>query len=236
MKCLAQIAGVGVALASGAAFAQTMPGSNPYGSKPTATAMGDEQQDKGLDRVNEGLEGRLPTKSVGPVTKPRASDFVVGARIRDVDGKPAGTIEAVASDAVVVDNGRAKVKVPLTAFWKDNLGLLFGITAAKFNEIVTKAYAANPAPTPAPAPAKAGPRPATAADLVAGSQLRDVNGQHIGVITAVAADGATVEVGKNTVRLPLESFGVDSSGLLLPITAQKLNEIIARSDSAANKK
>jgi len=233
MKSLAPIAGLALlALASGTAFAQAMPGSNPYGSKPTATAMSDEQQDKGLDRVNEGLEGRLPTKTNGPVTKPTAADFAVGARIRDVNGQPAGTIDAVAADAVVVDNGRAKVKVPLTAFWKDNSGLLFGITAAKFNEIVAKAYAANPVPVPA----KTGPRPATAADLVAGSQLRDVNGQHIGVITAVAANGATVEVGKSTVQLPLESFGVDSSGLLLPITAQKLNEIIARSDSSASKK
>jgi len=233
MKCLPQIAGLGLlALASGTAFAQTMPGSNPYGSKQPSTAMGDEQQDKGLDRVNEGLEGRLPTKSNGPVTKPRAVDFTVGARIRDVNGEPAGMIDSVAADAVIVDNGRAKVKVPLTAFWKDNSGLLFGITAAKFNEIVAKAYAANPPP----APLKAGPRPATAADLVAGSQIRDVNGQHIGIITAVSADGATVEVGKSTVQLPVESFGVDNSGLLLPITVQKLNEIIARSDSSANKK
>jgi hypothetical protein len=133
---------------------------------------------------------------------------------------------------VVVDNGRAKVKVPLTAFWKDNSGLLFGITAAKFNQIVAKAYAE----TPPPAPAKAGPRPATAADLVAGAPLRDVNGQPIGKITAVAADGATVDIGKTTVKLPLQSFGVDGSGLLIPITAEKLNQLAARSESSANNK
>jgi hypothetical protein len=233
MKSFAQIAGLGLlALASGAASAQTMPGSNPYGSKPTATAMGDEQQDKGLDRMNEGLEGPFLGKSNGRPTKPTAADFAVGARIRDVNGQPAGTIDAVAADGVVVDVGQSKVRLPLTSFWKDNSGLLIGITAAKFKEIVAKAYAA----TGAAAPAKTGPRPATAADLVAGAQLRDVNGQPIGVITAVAADGATVDTGKTTVRLPLESFGVDSSGLKIPITAQKLNEIIARSDSTASKK
>jgi len=233
MNSLAQIATVGLlTLASGTAFAQTMPGSNPYGSKQPGTAMGDEQQDKGLDRVNEGLEGRLPTKSDGPVTKPKAADFAVGARIRDVNGQPAGTIDAVAADGVVVDNGKAKVKVPLTAFWKDNSGLLFGITAAKFNEIVAKAYAGS-APV---APAKRGPRPATAADLVLGARLRDVNGQPIGEITAVTADGATVDLGKTTVKLPLESFGVDSSGLLIPITAQKLNALAAKSESSDSTK
>jgi len=233
MNSLMRIAAVGLlTLASGSAFAQAMPGANPYGSKQPGTAMGDEQQDKGLDRVNEGLEGPFLGKSNGRATKPTAADFAVGARIRDVNGQPAGTIDAVAADAVVVDNGRAKVRLPLTSFWKDNSGLLIGITAAKFNEIVAKAYAANP---PA-APAKRGPRPATAADLVAGAPLRDVNGQPIGKITAVAADGATVDIGKTTVKLPLESFGVDSSGLLIPITAQKLNQLAAQSGSSANNK
>jgi hypothetical protein len=233
MNSLARIAGLGlITLANGTALAQTMPGSNPYGSKPTATVMGEEQQDKGLDRLNNGFEGHLPTKSNGPATKPTADDFVVGARIRDVDGQPVGRIDAVAANSVVVDNGRAKVKVPVTAFWKDNSGLLFGITAAKFNEIVAKAYAANAVA----APAKAGPRPATAADLVAGSRIRDVNGQPIGEITAVTADGATVDIGKTTVKLPLESFGVDGSGLLIPITAQKLNELAAKSESSGDKK
>ena len=78
MNSLVRIAAVGLlSLASRNAFAQAMPGSNPYGSKQPGTAMGDEQQDKGLDRVNEGLEGRLPTKSDGPVTKPKAADFKV---------------------------------------------------------------------------------------------------------------------------------------------------------------
>lgn len=234
MKFLTRIAGMNLlALASGTAFAQGMPGSNPFGSKPTATAMGDEQQDKGLDRINEGLEGRLPTKSNGPLTKPTLVDFAVGAEIRDVDDRPAGKIDAVAADSVFVDNGHVKVKVPLTAFWKDNSGLLLGITAAKFNEIVAKAYVAM---KPSAVPAKIGPRPATAADLVVGSGLRDVNGQRIGQITAVTAVGATVDIGKMQVKLPLESFGVDGSGLLIPITAQKLGEIVARSEASTNKK
>ena len=232
MKSWAQIAGLGLlTLGAGSAIGQAMPGSNPNGTKPTATAMGEEQQDKGLDRLNNGFEGRLPKNSNGPVTNPTAADFTAGAQVRDVDGQPAGKIDSVAANSVVVDNGRAKVMVPEAAFWKDNSGLLLGITAAKFNEIVAKAYAASGAPPSV----KAGPRPATAADLVAGARLRDVNGQPIGQIIAVAADGATVDIGKATVKLPLQSFGVDSSGLLLPITAQKLDALAAQPQSSTAK-
>ncbi|HET7347494.1 MAG TPA: hypothetical protein VFJ10_09185 [Acidobacteriaceae bacterium] len=56
------------------------------------------------------------------------------------------------------------------------------------------------------------------------------------MFTAVASDGATVDTGVTKVKLPLDAFGVDSSGLVIGITAQKLNEIIAQADVAAGKK
>ena len=63
-----------------------------------------------------------------------------------------------------------------------------------------------------------------------------MNGQPVGKITAVAADGATLDTGQTKIKLPLDAFGVDSSGLVIGITAQKLNEIIAQADAAAGKK
>jgi hypothetical protein len=63
-----------------------------------------------------------------------------------------------------------------------------------------------------------------------------VNGQAIGKITAVTADGATLDTGQTKIKLPLDAFGVDSSGLVLGITAQKLNEIIAQADAQVGKK
>jgi hypothetical protein len=56
------------------------------------------------------------------------------------------------------------------------------------------------------------------------------------MFTTVASDGATVDTGVTKVKLPLDAFGVDSSGLVIGITAQKLNEIIAQADMAAGKK
>jgi len=69
-----------------------------------------------------------------------------------------------------------------------------------------------------------------------GAQLRDVNGEPVGKITAVASDGATVDTGQTKVKLPLDAFGVDASGLVIGITLQKLDEIIAQADAAAGKK
>jgi len=85
-------------------------------------------------------------------------------------------------------------------------------------------------------PAKPEPQAATVGDISAGAQLRDVNGQPIGKITTVANDGATIDTGQTKVKLPLDAFGVDNSGLMIGITAQKLNEIIAQADAAAGKK
>ena len=52
----------------------------------------------------------------------------------------------------------------------------------------------------------------------------------------MSADGATVDTGKTKIKLPLDAFGVDSSGLVIGITAQKLDEIIAQAQAAPGKK
>jgi len=173
------------------------------------------------------------TDEKGAVRKATAADVKAGAALRDIDGKPIGKVDSVDADGVVVDTGQYKVKVPLVSVGVDKSGLVLGTTAAKFNNIVAKAHAQAAASAP---PAKPEPRPATAADISAGTQLRDVNGQPVGKITAVAADGATLDTGQTKIKLPLDAFGVDTSGLMIAITAQKLNEIIAQADAAAGKK
>jgi hypothetical protein len=234
MKFSAMIAGLGLMmLGSGTAFAQaapSMPG--PIGPDANASAGSTREQTQGFNHVMNNLDRQQPAQSKGAVRKVTASDVTVGAALRDVNGQPIGKIASIDADGVVVDTGQSKVKVPLIALGKDNSGLLLGITAAKFNELVAKAHAENAAA----APAKAGPRPATAADIVAGAQLRDVNGQTVGKITSVAADGATLDTGQTKVKLPLDAFGVDSSGLMIGITSQKLNEIIAQAQAVASKK
>lgn len=227
------IAGLGlVMLGSGTAYAQAAPAMpGPLGPDSNASASGTREQTQGFTHVMNNLDRQGPAVSTGAVRKVTAAEIAVGASLRDVNGQAIGKIASIDSDGVVVDTGQSKVKVPLIALGKDNAGLVLGITAAKFNELVAKAHAANTAA----APAKAGPRAATAADVVAGAPLRDINGQTVGKIAAVSPDGATVDLGTTKIKLPLDDFGVDTSGLVIGITAQKLNEIIAQAQSAGKK-
>jgi uncharacterized Zn-binding protein involved in type VI secretion len=169
----------------------------------------------------------------GAVRKVVASDITVGASVRDVNGQPIGRVGSIDADGVVVDTGQSKVKIPLIAFGKDNSGLLIGITAQKFAGLVAQAHVQAAASA---VPAKPQPRPATVADIATGAPLRDVDGQPVGKITFVSADGATIDTGRTKVKLPIEDFGVDTAGLVLPITVQKLNELIAQSRAVATKK
>jgi hypothetical protein len=72
-----------------------------------------------------------------------AADLKTGSGLRDVKGVAIGTIAAVEADGAVVDTGQTKIKVPLVAFGKDDQGLLLGITAARFNELIAKAKESN---------------------------------------------------------------------------------------------
>ncbi len=68
---------------------------------------------------------------------------MAGASLRDVKGTRIGTIDSVDADGAIVNTGQIKIKVPLVAFGKDDRGILLGITAARFNELATKAKASN---------------------------------------------------------------------------------------------
>jgi len=236
MRIRLVISGLGLLLlGSGTAFAQaapSMPG--PLGPNANDSAAGSREQSQSFNHVMSNLD-RQPANSKsagGAVRKVVASDISVGAPVRDVNGVPIGKVASIDADGVVVDTGQSKVKIPLIGFGKDNSGLLVGITAQKFAELVAKAHAQ----TAAAVPAKPQPRPATVADIAAGAQLRDVDGQPVGKITFVSADGATIDTGNTKVKLPIEDFGVDNAGLVLPITVQKLNELIAQSRAAATAK
>lgn len=79
----------------------------------------------------------------GPATAATAADLKPGLALRDSNGVRVGTVSAVDADGVVVDTGSTKIKVPASAFGKDNQGLLLGITAARFNALVAQAHTAH---------------------------------------------------------------------------------------------
>jgi hypothetical protein len=98
---------------------------------------------------------------------------------------------------------------------------------------------AQPQPAPAPAPAQAPASTqaqaqaqtqteagattlATAADVVAGVQVRDQTGGMVGTIESVDATGAVVAPGTARAKLPLTSFGRNNQGLVISLTRAQL--------------
>jgi hypothetical protein len=69
------------------------------------------------------------------------ADIKAGAALRDSKGVQIGTIVSVDASQAVVDTGQTKIGVPLIAFGKNDDGLLLGMTAAEFAELVAKAHA-----------------------------------------------------------------------------------------------
>jgi len=83
--------------------------------------------------------------------------------------------------------------------------------------------------------------PATAADIKGGAQVRDVKGVPIGTIAALGtnemtsdSDQIVIDTGHGKIGVPLAAFGKDDKGLLLSITAQKFNELMAQANAQAS--
>ena len=70
--------------------------------------------------------------------------------------------------------------------------------------------------------------PATAADIKAGAPLRDIKGVKIGTIASVDGSQAVVDTGQTKIGVPLVAFGKDDQGLLLGMTADKFNALVAQ--------
>jgi hypothetical protein len=147
----------GVALATAsAAGAQGAPTAPTGGVRSQDVAAANRQVDNDYNTlagrgVKVNNKDRADSKtvqkrgSVGPAT---AADIKAGAEVRDIKGVPVGTIAVLASNEVVadptqavIDTGQTKIAVPLSAFGKDDRGLLLSITAEKFNQLVAQVHA-----------------------------------------------------------------------------------------------
>ena len=73
--------------------------------------------------------------------------------------------------------------------------------------------------------------PATAADLVAGSAVRDQSGTAIGTIESVDVTGVVVASPAGKVRVSADSFGKDKAGLLMAITKADFDAAVAQANA-----
>lgn len=141
------IATVALTMGSSGAIAQQAGGGGPE------IGSGNASQSAGASREMQSSYNRMigiidpvkgaPTGVKGATRPAVAADLKPGLPLRDIKGVPIGAVAKVEQDGVVVDTGKTKIKVPAEAFGRDDLGLLLGITAVKFAELVAKARASN---------------------------------------------------------------------------------------------
>ena len=77
--------------------------------------------------------------------------------------------------------------------------------------------------------------PATAADIKAGAQVRDIKGVPVGIIATLASNEvvadptqAVIDTGQTKIAVPLSAIGKDDKGLMLSITAERFNQLVAQ--------
>lgn len=144
-------AGIALIVAAGAANAQSMPGSGspaPGTGDSTKIVQGNREANAAYNQLIGAADTIQPAKKQTHSTSSAAvaataADLKAGSALRDSKGVRIGTVSQVDADGVVVDTGATKIKVPATAFGKDSQGLMLGITADKFNELIAKAHAAH---------------------------------------------------------------------------------------------
>jgi hypothetical protein len=74
---------------------------------------------------------------------------------------------------------------------------------------------------------KGATRPATSAEIAIGSEVRDKKKKPVGMIEMVEADGAVVATAAGKVKVPLDAFGTDGSGLIIGITKAEFDKLVA---------
>jgi hypothetical protein len=125
--------------------------SGPAGPLPgtgnsTAISQGNQQNNQSYNQLigaadTKSGKAEVKTQAHNSPVAATAADIKAGAALRDIKGVAIGTIVSVDGDQAVVDTGQTKIGVPLIAFGKDDKGLLLGMTADKFAELVAKAKA-----------------------------------------------------------------------------------------------
>lgn len=121
-------------------------GPAPGTGNSTAITQGNRENNADYNRLigaadTKNVKGEVKAQQHRSPVAATAADIKAGASLRDVKGVAIGTIVSVDANQAVVDTGKTKIGVPLIAFGKDDQGLLLGMTADKFAELVAKAQA-----------------------------------------------------------------------------------------------
>jgi hypothetical protein len=73
--------------------------------------------------------------------------------------------------------------------------------------------------------------PARAADIVVEAVVRDTAGQTVGTIESVDSDGAVIVTASGKVKIKLDAFGKNRTGLLIGMTKPDFEALVAKANA-----
>lgn len=162
------------------------------------------------------------TQAPAAAAAPAASAApTVGAKVFDTQGAEVGTIEKVDAANAVVFTGTKRATLPLTAFAKNEKGLLISMSQAQLNAAVAAAEAQTSS--------------AMDAKLVANTPVKSKDGMAVGTIQKVEGDNVTVALtdgGPVTVTKQYLTVGADGA-LALTLNAAEFKSAVATASQSA---
>jgi hypothetical protein len=140
-----------------------------------------------------------------------------GAQVNDTSGAPVGTIESVSGDLAVVSTGTNKVSLPVSAFGQGEKGPIIAMTKAQLDAAASGA--------------KASAEAELKGQLTQGASVYGPDGAVAATVDSVDAQFATLAVGEQKVKLPLDSFSKGSQGAVIGMTGAELKAAAGASAS-----
>ena len=132
MESCKLLAGLALAAATQSPLLAQVPG-----TVDPVKATNNQQADRA--GYNSAISQLSPRGVKGSPVPAAAADLLPGRPLRDIKGEPIARVDAIDAQGVIVSTGTSRVRLPLNAFGKDDLGLLLGITADRFRALVVKA-------------------------------------------------------------------------------------------------
>ncbi|MFM2281081.1 MAG: hypothetical protein RLZZ444_3312 [Pseudomonadota bacterium] len=170
-----------------------------------------------LASLPASVMAQTPSAPASPAAP--APNLVAGAKVFDSAGDEVGTVVSVVGGTVVLDTGTHRASLAVSSFATNAKGPVFGMTKSQLNAAIEEATAKSAA--------------ALDAALVVGADIRSQDGVVVGKVKEIQADSVVVDRSSGAVALPKRSFLVASGGLGISMTAQQLEEAIAKTSAAA---
>ena len=167
-----------------------------------------------------GTPALLTAPAFAQAAPSAAVQVTAGATVYGPQGAEVGKIEKVDGPNAVINTGSHSAAIPVSAFGKNEKGLLVSMTREQLDAAVEAATA------------KAAGNLDQA--LVAGAALHSADGAAMGKISSVSPEGiVTVEREGGSFALKKDMFTTDANGVALKLTAAQIQAALAKQQQAS---